>query len=742
MKVRTFGFIVAGMFTLLLYGCLQPGGHDNGDDFSDTDKIVNPDCDVNADDDFDGITNGDEGCQYNTDSDNDGQPDYLDPDSDNDGISDAYEAGDDDPATPPPDHDGDGRPDFRDTDSDNDGINDGDEDRNHDGLVGKCKKTCVYGSTNEDDSCGPGQICLGDNTCAPYYSFDCAEGETDPYNSDTDEDGIPDGEEGTFVCNPVSEFNPNGRRPVKFEQMTYEKIGIEQEAAIVHPVIQDATGHEELITHDLTDDNYEVAGFTLTMDLREGENSVEDVFLDIKSRLSQAFGSTRISMRTSGNVTQSHEDFPTIVGAIFDINTDTFFKPGDIRNNVVYALFGKGKGSFDGMPTSDGFSSDYKEFVLSFTVQIAQPKDPNSGDITDTYIVIQGGVTSKLKFENVQYHSAISLSDLSNSTGFARFNSNEENECETYIVATIPTADIVWVIDESGSMSEEQESVADNAVTFFNRAIAYGLDFRMGVVDVNRDNQGLLCTGSGESGDYFLGPQDISRFQACVIEPWGGGEEEYGSEYGITQGYNALVNHLPRAENDPHKFREDAAIVIIYASDERAEELKQECNAGEDSGMVSIDPSCMNSVIGPTIQALEDNLSSYGVAGKAHAIIGPPPDGCDSADQVGQGYYEIVQATGGIIGSVCQTDLGPTLQLIIDDIVASASPVVLKHVPISLSLAASKDGIALERSRDNGFDYRASANSIVFIGQQFDPQHPSEIVVSYHRWVTDVVPVD
>ena len=47
----------------------------------------------------------------------------------------------------------------------------------------------------------------------------------------------------------------------------------------------------------------------------------------------------------------------------------------------------------------------------------------------------------------------------------------------------------------------------------------------------------------------------------------------------------------------------------------------------------------------------------------------------------------------------------------------------------------------LARSRLSGFDYRASANTIVFIGQDFSSP-PYDVAVSYQRWVTGVAPPD
>ncbi len=720
----------------------------NYNNHNNQNNIVNPDCVLLDDDDNDGILNRDEACRYNRDSDSDGIPDYLDLDSDDDGVHDRLEAGDDDPNTPPLDFDGDGLPDFIDPDSDNDGVLDRDEDRDGNGKVGTCKDTCVFGATAPEDQCGRGQYCLGTGVCDPSFSFQCANGETDRLNPDTDGDGVPDGQEGTFVCNPATEDNPLGRKDVKFMDLSHVKLGLENKTVTQAVTLQNPSSHDQVICHDLQEPNVEVAGFTLTRELEvEGEVPVQSVlanFQAMKLRVEQAFGVANVLMRASGSQTLSHEEYPTIVNAIFDITSNSSITPAAVRNRLLAAILNVPETSLSNLPPSDAFGSADTTFVVAVAFQKAEPKVFHSDGtftIKDTYLVVQGGVSRRTMYDNNAVPTAMHLDDFSNSTGWAGPMAGHEDECEPYEVSTVPIADIIWVIDESGSMIEEQTSVANNAVNFFNRAIAYGLDFRMGVVDVGLVNNGRFCTAQGQSGDYFLGPGNLAQFQQCVLEPWGGGQEEWGTEHGISQGYNAIVNHLPRTAGSPNRIRPDATLVVIYVSDERAEELKESCGAGEGPGMASVDPTCLWNVIGPTVQLLQGTSSTGGI-GKAHALIGPPPSGCSTATQVGQGYLDIVQYMGGQIGSICQGDLGPTLQVIIEDIVASSSPVRLIHFPISLSLSVSKDGLPLPRSRVSGFDYRASANTIVFIGQTFDPNHPSEVLVSYYRWVTDVVPVD
>ncbi len=104
------------------------------------------------------------------DTDGDGTLDRFDQDSDNDGWTDAEEAGDTDPRTPPIDSDGDLIPDFRDTDSDGDGLSDTDE--------------RTYGTNPRlADSDGDGVSDLVEIAACPTGDATCAGDATDPTSS-------------------------------------------------------------------------------------------------------------------------------------------------------------------------------------------------------------------------------------------------------------------------------------------------------------------------------------------------------------------------------------------------------------------------------------------------------------------------------------------------------------------------------------------------------------------------------
>lgn len=131
--------------------------------------------DGTADDqDGDGLLDIDEGLD---DTDGDGAPDFCDPDDDDDGLPTSEESAED--------SDGDGIPDNHDTDSDDDGLPDGVEgtgDDDCDGIPNYQDPDDVDGDCADPD--GDGLDNAAEDDCASNRGL-----------SDTDGDGIPDGDE-------------------------------------------------------------------------------------------------------------------------------------------------------------------------------------------------------------------------------------------------------------------------------------------------------------------------------------------------------------------------------------------------------------------------------------------------------------------------------------------------------------------------------------------------------------------
>jgi hypothetical protein len=191
-------------------------------------------------------------------------------------------------------------------------------------------------------------------------------------------------------------------------------------------------------------------------------------------------------------------------------------------------------------------------------------------------------------------------------------------------------------------------------------------------------------------------------------------------------------------------IRPEAKLVVIFVTDENSDDFAGVAGCS----MTDMNPNNWNAACDALVAGYAGFLNAQEAT--AHGIIvpGSTPD-CSDQGEWGRDTEALVSTMGGVNGSICQNDLTATLNLIIQDIVGSASPVVLAHTPISVSLAVAKEDkssqpstyLPLARSRLSGFDYRASANTIVFIGQDFsDP--PYDVAVSYQRWVTGVAPPD
>ncbi|MFH2009853.1 MAG: hypothetical protein ABI333_24880 [bacterium] len=528
-----------------------------------------------------------------------------------------------------------------------------------------------------------------------------------------------------FVCSVRSPNNPLGRKPLQFfvHPTVDVQLAVELDAVVTNAGPNGPALGEAAVVYDQTAAGHEMAGFLVTR--APVTAALPSEILDILQGIAAMGGVTSTSTRSPGSFVTSHDNHATVVSTLVTVQTGNTLDVGAVRSLIVAELLGRPVGDFT-FPPLLGHAGT--EFAVSFATQW------RGGSL----VAITGGVALLWDYE-AGGDIAIHVADAGSGSGLALATASTDVSCNIYDMTALPQADIIWVMDETGSMNTKLANISANAGTFFNTAAAYSLDFRIGVTNVEPANNGEFCTALGVSGDTFLGPADLANFQACVQQPWGAGIQAFGLELGVTTGHMAITNHLPRA-NQADRIRPDAHLAIIYVSDERAQELKDDC--GATSGWwVNIDPACMATVIGPTVDLLHGVSDPQG-AGRAHAIVGPPTQ-CAGAFEAGQGYLDIVNATGGQNHSICPTDLGEPMLLILEDIISSASSVVLPHRPISLTLAVAKEDkttlpstlVALPRSRTDGFDYRASSNGVVFINQDFSAL-PYQLVVGYERWLT------
>lgn len=75
--------------------------------------------------------------------------------------------------------------------------------------------------------------------------------------------------------------------------------------------------------------------------------------------------------------------------------------------------------------------------------------------------------------------------------------------------------DILWMIDNSGSMAAEQEKVAERFGEFFNQLIISGVDYHIGVITSDPDDNGVLRQYVGPAVASCPGCRFISKDVPC-----------------------------------------------------------------------------------------------------------------------------------------------------------------------------------------------------------------------------------
>jgi hypothetical protein len=328
----------------------------------------------------------------------------------------------------------------------------------------------------------------------------------------------------------------------------------------------------------------------------------------------------------------------------------------------------------------------------------------------------------------------IRLEELTDGTNVARHGAFTRHVCDQLEAVATAKADILFVVDDSGSMEDDQDAVRRAADAMGDVLRAARVDFRLGVARMFASDRDSRQRGALEGRGLS---DDLSTFRDAIVVGANGGWEP-----GLETGILAIDRLLPRtavgAPADPRRLREDAATIVIHLSDERDQE--SECSA---CGRCDYDQS-------PTRRQFcaggQDVIERYVTAytqrkAVTFALVGDLPDGCrqtQSRDdfEPGQGYVEVASRTGGRFGSLCG-DMRQNLDAIARVATGVASTYRLSARPASASLRVAigppGQGREVRRSRVDGYDYDPAQNSVVFYGAA-RPTEGDEVRIGYRRW--------
>jgi hypothetical protein len=532
------------------------------------------------------------------------------------------------------------------------------------------------------------------------------------------------------ICNPVSTANPGGLKAIKYLDSTdtmYSnadwRVALEPESEISHPTFPGPLPVESATYIDLADPSIEVAGFLVTR-AAYGASALEEVNL---AQIALAATAADITTRASGSTITSLDGFDTVVSSSFELRSPTPTDATELRDLVLPALLGRPAADVS-FPVSGWQSGSDNRFILVMQT-IYRPEAHQTVHV--------GAIARAFDYDDRGRRTGLHADDLANGSGVTLSFNSEARECEDQVLDRQAVADIIWIIDESGSTSDDRARISGNATAMFAKANDLGLDFRMAVTDMNDATLGTFATRDPDgSNERWILPGEADVFATAVGDPSGPLGSDASQEHGLTQIRASLSAHLPRSDEDPLKFRAAAKIAYVIVTDEKAEEIETPPMRAGNKEPTAEEAAGILEVVQPYAAEL---LAESAVV---HLISEPLPfdaTACSGQGEHAYGYYELVAAVGGQAGSICQLDLGATIDAMLDSIVGDASPLALEYVPISNSISVTRDGEIIPRSRELGWDYRGGSNSIVFHGMPIDPANPADIVIGYRRWSVQVV---
>lgn len=255
---------------------------------------------------------------------------------------------------------------------------------------------------------------------------------------------------------------------------------------------------------------------------------------------------------------------------------------------------------------------------------------------------------------------------------------------------TLKDIDILFVVDNSGSMRRVQTSLADNFDIFINIFAASGVDYHIAFITTDNPSfVGEIVT------PLFSDPIGEANSQITSI-----GISGSAMEKGIDSSYESLRGSGDAAPGSAF-LRDSAKLVIIYISDE------------DDHS------STTPSVAAAYFLALK--MSSTYVT--AHAVIGDVPGGCATA-QSGDLYNDVVMLMSGTSLSICATDWGtPMENLAVESMVNNSF--TLSDSPVEQTIEVLVDGVV-----SYSWTYDSIYNAVVFDAMSI-PQNGQTIEVNY-----------
>jgi hypothetical protein len=361
------------------------------------------------------------------------------------------------------------------------------------------------------------------------------------------------------------------------------------------------------------------------------------------------------------------------------------------------------------------------------------------------------------------------------------------NVVDAFSQAALGKSDILWVIDNSGSMAREQAQLASSFPQFFQHLQSQQVDYRIGVTTSDVFNNGgklvsgrgypSVIVGNSQDPNVANTPDPEAAFAANIHVGISGSARDESME-AATLALQTLQESAGTALDAGQSvlfLRPDSALFMIFVGD------------GVDYSPNGLCPEGVAPPGGPPATAGTCDASWYwrnfqqakGIGNaqlvSVSAIAGDVPNGCVPQGCGGSGadggiaaapgcnYRDLVARSGGIFGSICSCSFDSELDQLGLQALGLREKFLLTHVPgdptkilvdvdypcstpdfqdalsFCTTITDSCNGstgsdlnldCAVPADTANGWQYESSDNAIIFSGVAV-PAAGTQILVSY-----------
>jgi len=281
---------------------------------------------------------------------------------------------------------------------------------------------------------------------------------------------------------------------------------------------------------------------------------------------------------------------------------------------------------------------------------------------------------------------------------------------ETFYGSAPEQLDLLFVVDNSCSMAEEQATLAAAVPGMYRALVDYGVDLHVGVVSSDMDDPEHNGRLQAHGENYFI-DETVDDPELALSELVEMGTDGHYNERGRWAAYTA-IERFGDTENAGF-YREEAKLAVVAVSDE-----------DDYSGICSQDHQAF-----ARLEFVEWMFSLKPSAEDVtFSSIVTPMTGCPTGYTSGYEYLEVTSTVGGVKWSICDSDYAQALIELGDRMGVDSSWYSLSQTPVEATIQVFVEGQEID---GDAFSYEPR-KAAVRVLRSINPIRPmDEVTIRY-----------